>query len=137
MAEQPALGGLPESRAGLELDRAADVVQERGGEEQVGAEARMQLAELAADRRDADRVLEQAAGVVVVAVGGGGQRAEPAADLRVAEDAPDGRLQPGVRDLAGEELEEAVELVGVAAHRRREARPGRSSGAGSIERTSS
>ena len=39
-----------------------------------------------------------------------------------------GRLQARVGDLGGEELEEAVELVGVAAHRRREARPGRCPG---------
>ena len=36
VAEEAALGGLAEARARLELDRAADVVEERGGEEQVG-----------------------------------------------------------------------------------------------------
>ena len=66
VAEKPALGRLPEPRAGLELDGAADVVQEGCGEQQVGTEPWVQLAQLAADRRDADRVLEQPAGVVVV-----------------------------------------------------------------------
>jgi len=121
VAEQPALGGLPEARARLELDRAADVVEKRGGEEKVGAQARVELAELAADRRDADRMLEQAARVVVVGVRRGREGTHPAADLRVADEAADRRGEPGVGDLAGQELEEPVELVGVAPHRRREA----------------
>src|SRR5207244_2233803 len=81
----------------------------------------VQLAELATDRRDADGVLEQATRVVVVAVGCGGQRAQAAADLRVAEETLDGRPQALVRDLAGEVLEEPVQLVRVAPHRGREA----------------
>ena len=121
MPEQAALGGLPEPRPGLELDRPADVVQERGGDDEVGAEPRVELAQLAADRRDADRVLEQPAGVGVVGVGRGRQRAEPPADLLVAEDALDDAAQAFVGDPVGEELEEAVELVRVAAHRGREA----------------
>jgi uncharacterized protein (DUF1015 family) len=121
VAEQASLGGLAEARAGLELGGAADVVEECGGEEQVGAETRVQLAELAADRGDADRVLEQPACVVVVAVGRAGQGAQPAADLGVLDKARDRGLQTGMGDLPGKELEEAVQLVRVAPHRRREA----------------
>ena len=74
-----------------ELDGAADVVQEGGGEQQVGTEPRVQLAELAADGRHADRVLEQPAGVVVMPVGCRRQRAEAPPDLAVGEDRGDGR----------------------------------------------
>lgn len=66
-------------------------------------------------------MLEQAAGVAVVAVGRGRERAHPAADVLVAEDALHDRLQAGVGDLAGEVVEEAVELLRVAAHGRGEA----------------
>ena len=50
---------------------AADVVHERRCQQQVAAQPRVQLRRLAAERRDADGVLEQAAGVRVVAVGRG------------------------------------------------------------------
>jgi hypothetical protein len=118
VAEQPALRGLAETGAGAELRGAADVVEQRGGEEQVAAQPRVELAELAADRRDADGVLEQPAGVVVMPVRCGRQRAQQTADLRITDEAPDRGLQPGMGDLLGEELEEPVELVRVAAHRR-------------------
>jgi uncharacterized protein (DUF1015 family) len=95
-------------------------VEKGGGEQQVGAQPRVQLAELAADGRDADRMLEQTAGVVMVSVGCGRQGAQPSPDLRVVENARDRPAQPLVGDLAGKELEEAIELVGVAAHRRSE-----------------
>ena len=70
VAEQASLVGRREDRRPPELARPADVVDERRGEQQVGAQARMDLGELAAERRDADRVLEQPAGVRVVAVRG-------------------------------------------------------------------
>ena len=63
VTEQPALLGDLEPRAGLQLARAADVVQQRCAEQEVRAQPRMKLHELAADRRHADRVLEQPAGV--------------------------------------------------------------------------
>ena len=69
VAEQAAFLRDLESRAWLELARAADVMKERAGEQQVGAQARMELRELPADRGDADRVLEQAAGVDVMRLG--------------------------------------------------------------------
>ena len=52
-------------------------MQEGGGEEEVGAQARVELRRLAAERGDADGVLEETARVAVVPVGaGGGQRPE-------------------------------------------------------------
>src|SRR5436190_15859388 len=69
VAEEPAFLGLPEVRRRAELAGPAEVVQNRCGEEQIRPQARMQLRRLAADRGDADRVLEEAAGVAVVTVG--------------------------------------------------------------------
>src|SRR5262245_37609597 len=80
----------------------------------------MELCDLTADRRDPDRVLEEPASVTVMAVDGRRQRAEPGTQIVVADEPSDGRLQARMRDLAGEELEEALELVSVAAHARRE-----------------
>ena len=80
----------------------------------------MELRHLAADRRDADRVLEEPARVAVMAVDGRGQCAQPTPQRVVADEASDGRLQPGVRDLAREELEKALELVSIAAQGGRE-----------------
>ena len=56
--EQSSLLRLREERRAADLEHAADVVDERGGEEQVGAEPRVELRRLTAERRDADRVLE-------------------------------------------------------------------------------
>src|SRR5439155_25892778 len=98
-------------------ERGADVVQQGGGQDQVGAQPGVELAELAADRGYADRVLEQPARVDVVAVGRGRERTQPLPCLGV-EDGGDGRLQPRVGELCGEEVEEPVQLVRVAAHRR-------------------
>ena len=67
VAEQPALLGQPDLGAVGELARAAEVVDDRGGQQQVGVQARVQLAELVGERRHRDRVLEQAAEVGVVA----------------------------------------------------------------------
>ncbi len=71
VAEQSTLLRLAERGAATELPDASDVVQERGGEQEVGAEPGMELCGLAAERRHADRVLEQAARVTVVPVGAG------------------------------------------------------------------
>ena len=81
----------------------------------------MELRGLAAERRNADRVLEEAACVAVVPVGaGGGKGSHRRADLGVPHERADDRGEPGMGDLCGEELEEAVELVGVATERGRE-----------------
>ena len=96
-------------------------MEQRRREQQVGAQPRVQLRCLARQRRDANRVLEQAARVGVVRLGGG-QLSQRLPDLGVAEEPPHERSQAGMRELAGEELEEAVQLVRVAAQPRREAR---------------
>ena len=114
--EQLAVPRRPESRRRAQLTRAADIVDKCGRQKQVAAQARMQLRELAADGRDADGVLEEPAGVRVVAVGRRGVGAE----RRVGEHAGDERAQPVVVHLRGEELEEALELVCVPAQRGRE-----------------
>ena len=79
----------------------------------------MELRGLAAERRDADRVLEETARVAVMPVGaGGGKRSQRRADRRrPARTSRRATARPGWRDLVGEELEEAVELVRVAAER--------------------
>ena len=83
--------------------------------EEVGAESRVDAGGLAAERCHVDRVLEQAARVAVVPCGRGGQAAKPLAQRRVREQAVDDGSQPRVVNLGGQELEEAVELVEVAA----------------------
>ena len=120
MPEQLALGRLAEGRPRYELGRAPDVVQERGCEEQVGAQPRMELRRLSADRGDAHRVLEQPACVAVVSVRRRGQRTEQPPQLNVVENADDRRAQARMRDLAAEEVEESVQLVRVPPQGRRE-----------------
>ncbi len=120
MPEQPALLGRPERRSATELERPSRIVEERRGDEQVAAEPGMNLRGLAAERRDGDGVLEEAAGVDVVCLRASGQLAEPRPEWLVREESPDECLQTGVGDLAGEKFEEAVQLVGVPAHRRRQ-----------------
>jgi len=121
VSEQRALGRRAERRPAAELPHAPDVVEQRRREQEVAPQPRMQLRRLAAERGDADRVLEQTARVAVVALGPGrGKAAHAAADLVVGEHAADECREPGMGDLRGEELEEPVELVRVAAHRRGE-----------------
>ena len=89
--EQATFLGGPEHRAARQLDRAADVVQQRRREQEVGAEPRMELRQLAADRRDADGVLEQPAGVAVVALD---RRRRSAADARSSSSPTSARPPP-------------------------------------------
>ncbi len=114
VAEQPPLLGGPERRRPTELAGSADVVEQGGREEQICAQAGMELRGLPGKRRDADRVLEQPARVGVVRLGGR-ERAERGSKLRVVREAAHDRHQPRMRDLRREELEKAVELVRVAA----------------------
>ncbi len=95
-------------------------MQERRGQQEIAPKPRVQLGRLAADRRDPDRVLEQPAGVAVVPVRHRGKEPELPPHRGVAEESVDGCAKPRVRDLAGEELQEAVELVCVPAKRRGE-----------------
>ena len=66
--EQPAFRGRREAGRRPKLDGSPRVVDERRGEQEVGAEPRMELCDLAADRRHADGVLQQPARVPVVSV---------------------------------------------------------------------
>ena len=114
VAEQASFLGLPESRPGSELADAADVVEECGGQDEVGAKSRVELCRLATERGDADGVLEESAAVAVVPVRARGwKRAHPLPDLFVPDERADDRREPVMRDLRGEVLEEAIELVGV------------------------
>jgi uncharacterized protein (DUF1015 family) len=117
VAEETTLLGGPERGAAAELQGTADVVEEGSGDEQVAAKPWMHLRGLAADCRDGDGVLEQTAGVDVVGLRAGRKLTEPGAKALVREEPAHERLQPGVGDLAAEKLEEAVQLVGVPAHR--------------------
>ena len=121
VAEQPSLLGLYERRPGPELANPAYVVQQRGGEEEIAPQTWVKLERLAAQGRDTDRVLEQATGVPVVPVRARSRkRAQALANVSVADERPDQRRQARVRDLAREEVEEPVELVGVTTKRRRQ-----------------
>ena len=80
----------------------------------------MQRAGLEGERRDGDRVLEQAAQVGVVAAARAGRAAKVGAEALVAEERVEQRAQVRVVDLAGEVLEEAVELLDVAVGDRQE-----------------
>ena len=114
MAEQAALVGEPDLGAVGELAGLAEVVHERGAEQQVRIQTRVQLGALERERADRDRVLEQPAEVGVVA-GARARRAAPLGAQRgVAEQALEQAAIGRVVDLAGEVLEEAVELVEVA-----------------------
>lgn len=73
----------------------------------------MEPGDLAAERGDSDRVLEQAARVAVVTVGDRRKRPQAPAQVPVLEEAADERMEPPVGQLAREELEKAVELVEV------------------------
>jgi hypothetical protein len=69
VAEQPAFFGLAKRRPGAELANASQVVEERCCEQEIVAEAWMELCRLAAERRDSDRVLEETTRVAVMTVG--------------------------------------------------------------------
>jgi hypothetical protein len=58
VSEEAPLLGRPEGRRAAELERSADVVEQRGGDQEVAAKAWMYLRGLAADRRDRDGVLQ-------------------------------------------------------------------------------
>jgi uncharacterized protein (DUF1015 family) len=78
----------------------------------------MELRRLAAEGGDTDSVLEEAAGVGVVAVGG----RRIGVEIAVGEHGAYRRGELRVRDLVDEELEEALELRGVPAQRGCQAR---------------
>ena len=121
MAEESSLVRRSKGRAWTELADPADVVQECSGKHEVVSQPRMELRRLSAERRHADRVLEEATRVAVVPVrGGGGKGAQGLSDVGIANERVDDGGKALVRDLGGEELEEAVELVRIAAKGRGE-----------------
>jgi hypothetical protein len=122
VAEQLAFVGREKERPAVELANAPGVVQQRGCEKDVRSEPRMQLRRVAAERRDCHGVLDEAAGIGVVRLGSRGQRAQTGAEVGVADERPDETAEAGMRDLAGEKLEEAVELLDVSARLRGERR---------------
>src|SRR5207244_369679 len=91
VAEQLSLCRLREHGSGEELEGPPNVVQDRGREQEVGAESRMQLRRLAADRRHPDGVLEQAACVAVMALWRRRQRSKQPPQLPVVEESRGGR----------------------------------------------
>src|SRR5918996_3228492 len=123
VSQQATLLGRPERGAAAELANTTEVVKQCRGEQEVGAQARMELRGLATQRRHADRVLEEATRVAVVPVGAGcRERPQGRANIRVTEERAHDGGKNGMRDLGGEELEEAVELVDVAPKRGRQSR---------------
>ena len=114
VAEELALFRGKEKRAAIELAHAAEVVEERGRDEEIRAQPRMHLCNVPADGGDGDRVLEQPAGIGVVGVRRGRQRSQSGAKVRILDEPAHEHVQLGMGDLAGEELEEPVELLDVA-----------------------
>ena len=114
VAEQSALLAERDLGAEVELAGLADVVDDRGSDEQVGVEARVQHARVLRERGHRHRVLEQAAEVGVVAAARAGRAAQPSPERPVRHER--GEQAPVVRvvHLAREVLQEAVELVEVA-----------------------
>ena len=92
--------GRPERRARARARRVRPTSwSSAAASSEVGAQPRMELRGLAAERRDADRVLEQPAGVAVVAVApAAGQRAQPPGRV-VVEHAADEAREARVGDL--------------------------------------
>ena len=112
--EQAALVGEADLRAERELLRLADVVHERRGEQQVAVQPRVQLRGLEGERRHRHGVLEQPAEVGVVP-GARARRPPPLrTELAVTPQRGQQRTERRVVHLAGEVLEEALELVEVA-----------------------
>ena len=100
-------------------------MSDRGGEEEIAIQARMLGTQLERHRANRHRVLQQAAEIGMVgrtpASGAGalwrdraGRPADPAAQLAIAEQAPEQRLERTVVNLPCEMLEEPFELVQIA-----------------------
>jgi hypothetical protein len=68
MAEQLALVRGEEKRSAIELTHAAGVVEERGRDQEVRAQPRVDLRDVPADGGDRDRVLQKPARVGVMRV---------------------------------------------------------------------
>src|SRR5215831_1343016 len=77
--QQPTLPGACDLSSVAELRGLAKIVDDRGAQQQVTVQARVERAELQRHRRDGDSVLEQAAEVSVMA---GGRAPRPARQSR-------------------------------------------------------
>jgi hypothetical protein len=104
-----------EERAPVELSHPTGVVKERGRDEKVRPQPRMDLRDVPAHGGDGDRVLEKPTGIGVMRVRCCGQRSQPRAKARIRDEPANEHVQLWMRELTGEELEEPVELVDVAA----------------------
>src|SRR6187551_1999796 len=101
VSEQATFLRLTKRGAASKLSDAADVVEERGGEQEIVSEARVKLRSLTTQGRDADRVLEQPSRVAVMPIGAGcWKRPQGAPNLRVADERVDHGGKPFVSDLS-------------------------------------
>jgi len=122
VAEEPTLDRGLEERAPVQLPDPSDVVEERRCDQQVAAQAAMELGRVPAKRCYGHGVFQEPTRVAVVAFWRRGQGPEPRSELGVFRKATHESRQPGVGDLADQELEEAVQLLEVAPRGRRERR---------------
>jgi hypothetical protein len=88
VAEELSLVRRQEERAAVELEKAADVVEKRGGHDQVASQALVELGDVAADGRDGNRMFEEAAGVGVMRVRCGGHHPQARTQVGVTREAP-------------------------------------------------
>lgn len=96
----------------------AQIVHDRGGDQQIPIQARMELAELPAELRDGDGVLEQPAQIRVVAAAGAGRAAQRGAELLIAKHGAQEAAEARIMHLGREVFEEPFELVEIAVRRR-------------------
>src|SRR5436853_5309470 len=108
MADEPALVAQSDLRSERELARLADVMEDRGGHQEIRVEPAVEVAGLLHERRDRDRVLEQPAEVGVVSRARARGAAKVGAEGVVPEERVDEPPEARVVDLAAEVLEEAV-----------------------------
>ena len=114
MAEHGARLAEPRYRRQVELAGLAHVVEDRGAEQHVRVETRMQHAGLLGQRGHGHGVLQQPAQVGVMPGARAGRAAQLGAEALVAQEGVQQRHEVGVVDLAREVLQEAVELLDVA-----------------------
>src|SRR5436190_9292021 len=120
VAEHPALVAQLEARAVSELPRLAHVVEQRGGHQQVGIQARVKLAELADESADRHGVLEQPAEVGVMADARAGRASEVLRHRAAEQQALDRTAKRWVVDLPRQMFEETFELLRRPVGRRQE-----------------
>ena len=113
MAEKPPLLADLEVRSVGELADLADVVQQRGGHQQIRVQAGVELADVADQGPDRDRVLEQPAEIRVVTGAAARGSAEFTRHRLGEEDSLHHLAQPLVVNLPRQMLEEALQLVAV------------------------